>query len=286
MQSILLCTDMDRTLIPNGRETESPGVRVLFSNFVNRDDVQLAYVTGRHLDLIDDAIDAYDLPTPDFAIADVGTSIYCSDNGDWQAWQPWEDDIAGDWHGRTIADIHALLADLGVLTLQEADKQNTHKLSYFVDLDVDEHAIVKAVDARLREHGIDARVIWSLDEELHIGLLDILPASASKRHAIEFLMNCGAFDVDHAVFAGDSGNDLDVLLSPMHTVLVANADPKVRATVVKASPDNTYVAEGGFLDMNGNYAAGILEGVAHFCPQFEPVLETLHGARTDAGLTA
>ena len=44
MRKILLCTDLDRTLIPNGPHVESPGVRDMFAAFVARDDVQLAYV--------------------------------------------------------------------------------------------------------------------------------------------------------------------------------------------------------------------------------------------------
>lgn len=286
MRKILLCTDLDRTLIPNGRQAESPGVRELFSRFVRRPEVSLAYVTGRHLDLIHAAMDAYDLPTPDFAIADVGTSIYHVEGGAWRHWQPWDDVIAGDWQGRSAEDVHAVLRDLGGLKLQEPDRQNTHKLSYYVDLMIDEREAMAAVEQRLVDNGIRARVIWSIDEEHRIGLLDILPASASKRHAIAFLMSSGHYDADHAVFAGDSGNDLDVLLSPMHAVLVANADPKVRAVVAQASPDNTYVAQGGFLGLNGYYSAGILEGVAHFCPEYEPVLDALYDFRCEERLSA
>ncbi len=31
--------------------------------------------------------------------------------------------------------------------------------------------------------------------------------------------------------------------------------------------DRLYLAKGGFLSMNGNYAAGILEGLAHYIPR-------------------
>ena len=37
------------------------------------------------------------------------------------------------------------------------------------------------------------------------------------------------FPRERTVFAGDSGNDLDVLASAIPSVLVANADPGVRA---------------------------------------------------------
>ncbi|MFW6342910.1 MAG: haloacid dehalogenase, partial [Halothiobacillaceae bacterium] len=36
--------------------------------------------------------------------------------------------------------------------------------------------------------------------------------------------------------------------------------------------DNLYLARGGLRGMNGNYAAGVIEGVAHYIPE---VLEWL-----------
>lgn len=275
MRKILICTDLDRTLIPNGRQDETPGVRDIFSRLVARDDVTLAYVSGRHRGLIQQAIKDYGLPAPDFAIADVGTTIYHMEGSAWLHWQPWEDDIGGDWCGHRADTLHNLVYGLPGLRMQELDKQNTHKLSYYVDLGEDSDAVIQDVEARLGANGIRPKVIWSVDEEQDVGLLDILPARASKRHAIEFLMASEHYDADHAVFSGDSGNDLDVILSPIHSTLVANADDDVRAAVAEADPDNTYIAQGGFFGLNGNYAAGILEGVAHFCPEFEPVIADL-----------
>jgi len=76
MRQLLLCTDLDRTLIPNGEQAESPRAKELFERLVGREEVTLAYVTGRHRGLIEQAIQEYDLPLPDFAIGDVGTTIY------------------------------------------------------------------------------------------------------------------------------------------------------------------------------------------------------------------
>ena len=42
----------------------------------------------------------------------------------------------------------------------------------------------------------------------------------------------GSAATQGAVFAGDSGNDLDVLLGPLQAVLVANADAEVRAAML------------------------------------------------------
>ena len=127
---------------------------------------------------------------------------------------------------------------------------------------------------RLERAGIRARLVWSVDDVADIGLLDVLPAGASKRHAIEALMKEQGFDLQNTVFCGDSGNDIEVLISPIPAVLVANsrADVKRLARELAAEAgtrDYLFVAEGHFLDMNGNYSAGMLEGIAHYHPQIK-----------------
>ncbi|MFW6379199.1 MAG: HAD family hydrolase, partial [Guyparkeria sp.] len=86
MSDLLVCTDLDRTLIPNGRQPESSDARDLFRQLVERPEVTLAYVSGRDRRLLESAIAEFALPTPDFAIGDVGTTIYRIDDGEWHAW--------------------------------------------------------------------------------------------------------------------------------------------------------------------------------------------------------
>ena len=127
------------------------------------------------------------------------------------------------------------------------------------------------MQARLDKQQIRASLIWSVDEAAHCGLLDVLPLSATKIHAIYFLMKQKGFDEQHTVFAGDSGNDLPALTSGLQAVLVRNARDDVRDEAQaelrrKGRLDRLYIAVGGFHGMNGNYAAGILEGIAHYHP--------------------
>lgn len=268
MIDLLLCTDLDRTLIPNGSQPESPGARELFARLAGLAGVRLAYVSGRHRALIEQAIEQYDLPRPDYAIADVGTTIYHLTRQQWRRQRLWEAEIADDWRGISGPELHTMLADMAPLRLQEEEKQNRFKLSYYVSLDGDSRLLLAEVERRLQGRQLRTNLIWSIDEERQSGLLDILPASANKRHAIDFLMRQCGVDAAHTLFAGDSGNDLDVLLSPIPAVLVANADAKVRRAVKRADGSKLYLAHGGFLGMNGCYSAGILEGVAHFMPEF------------------
>lgn len=271
MTEILLCSDLDRTLLPNGPEPESPRARPLLRRLARRPELTLAYVSGRHRALLQEAIREYQLPLPDYAIGDVGTTIYEIRQGRWRSWPAWEQEIAPDWAGHSRDELARLFEDMEALSLQEAEKQNTFKLSYYAPPDTDHEALLAEMDARLRRRGVRASLIWSIDELKHVGLLDVLPRSATKYHAIRFLMERKGFDEAHTVFAGDSGNDLAVLTSGLASVLVRNAREEVRRQAVaavraKGFPQKLYLAQGGFLGMNGNYAAGVLEGLAHFQP--------------------
>jgi HAD superfamily hydrolase (TIGR01484 family) len=269
---LLICTDLDRTLIPNGPQSESADARAHFAALAARPEVMLAYVTGRHRALVERAIGNYLLPVPEYVIGDVGTTIYHVDEaGDWTLLADWETQIARDWRGKSQAELRRLLVDLAPLRLQETARQNRYKLSYYVPMHSDRRGLSAQITERLEREGIAARLIWSADEPTGIGLLDVVPRRASKYHAIEALMKMHGFDCSATVFAGDSGNDIEVLVSPIPAVLVANSAPAVREQALQTAGEHgrsrqIYIAQGEFMGMNGNYSAGILEGVAHYHP--------------------
>lgn len=270
-ERILICTDLDRTLLPNGMQPESPLAREYFRKLVARPEVSVSYVTGRHRELVLAAIKEYQLPLPDYVIGDVGTSIYSIVNGKWLLWDSWQQEIGASWHGLTHDSLASLLTDLNSLRLQEAEKQNTYKLSYYAEPTINVEALLREIQQRLEHNAIAASLIWSIDETTDTGLLDILPKAATKRHAVEFLINQQGYSLDNTLFAGDSGNDLPVLTSPIHSVLVANATNEVRTQAVQmtsalGTEDALYLANGNLLGMNGNYSAGILEGCVHYMP--------------------
>jgi len=270
---LLICTDLDRTLIPNGPQAESPCARDYFDKLVSRDEVMLAYVSGRHRQLVEQAISNYHLPVPDYVIGDVGTTIYhVGLTHDWQRQLAWETEIAQDWGEHSHADLKALLQDLPDLRIQENGKQNDYKLSYYVPLQSDSNSLSKIIRTRLEAENINANQIWSDDEPNGIGLLDILPARASKYHAIKALMGLQGFDDNNTVFCGDSGNDIEVLASPIPAVLVANSQLEVQQHARQLADEmdhseQLYLAQGHFMDMNGNYSGGIMEGIAHYHPE-------------------
>jgi hypothetical protein len=273
MKTILLCSDLDRTLIPNGAEDESPQARPLFAGLAAHPQLRLAYVSGRDKNLVKKAIVDFDLPEPDFVIGDVGTTLYHVDGNQWHMNQGWQHEIARDWNGHGHDDITALLADMNGkdFELQAPEKQNRYKISYYTDPSIDPRTLRQQVADILDNHQVAAHIIWSRDDAEQRGLLDILPRQANKLQAIRFLMADKAFEESNTVFAGDSGNDLDVLVSGLPAVLVKNAVDDVRQTALDRLAEagiknRLYLARGGFAGMNGNYAAGVLEGLVHFFP--------------------
>lgn len=275
MSPLLLCTDLDRTLIPNGREPESAGARERFRRFVAEQGVTLAYVSGRHRGLVEEAIRDFGLPLPDYVIGDVGTSLYRVRDGSWSRVSDWEEIIGADWAGLDRSGLAALFEDLAELRPQESEKQGRYKLSYYAPADLDPEPLMARMRERLASTQARASLIWSIDEAAGVGLLDVLPEGATKYHAVVFLMGLTGHDESSTLFAGDSGNDLEVLASRIPSVLVANGHPAVRSQAQQLSEerdcqDRLYHAVGGWGGMNGNYSAGILEGVAHFHPELLP----------------
>ncbi len=272
MNKLLLCCDLDRTLLPNGSQEESPQARSLFRRLAQHPQLTLAYVSGRNKALLLEAIHDYDLPPPDYAIGDVGTSIYEIHGGQWHPLRAWEREIAADWAGNRHDDLVSLFKDINSLTLQEAEKQSVFKLSYYLPENTERDELLAEMHACLRQNGLRASLIWSIDEARHVGLLDVLPHRATKAHAVRFLMACTGFKEENTLFVGDSGNDLPVLTSGLKAVLVHNArqdvqEEAMRSVCKQGFAERLYIAHGDFLGMNGNYAAGVLEGLVHFHPE-------------------
>jgi len=268
---ILLCCDLDRTVLPNGHVPESPGARELFTRIADADEIVLAYVSGRDKKLLLDAIKEYQIPVPDYAIGDVGTTMYRIENNNWIELESWSGHIAEDWHKVSPDQIHEYLSSLAELTLQEKMKQGRFKLSYYVPAEIKITELLDTITNELNKHSIRANLIWSIDEMKQIGLLDILPARANKLHAIEFLIIETNSTKSQTVFAGDSGNDLPVIISDVPSVLVKNASKDVQNEALQAiqgngNKDFIYIARGDFHGLNGNYSAGIIEGLMHYHP--------------------
>jgi sucrose-6F-phosphate phosphohydrolase len=262
----ILATDMDRTLLPNGHWQADDDAIDLFNRLTREFDVQVVYVTGRNLDLTEAAIAEYGVRHPDVLIGDVGTTIRQYREGQWRFDQGWSEHVhraSPRWEARAI---RAAVAGIEGLREQEPEHQNAFKQSYYVD-HAARDAVLAAVEERVKGR-YDEVIVYSFDSLDGKGLLDFLPASATKQTALEYVaqeFGCAHRDV---VFCGDSGNDIFPLTAGFSGVLVRNADEQLVEQVRRAmanDPDlRVYFARGGFMGLNGYYASGVIEGAYHW----------------------
>jgi sucrose-6F-phosphate phosphohydrolase len=262
----ILATDLDRTLLPNGSWEADEQAIELFNELTERHDVLVVYVTGRNLKLTENAIREYGVRHPDVLCGDVGTSIREYENGKWTFDEGWVAHVKREsprWNADAIRDV---LAGIEGIREQESEHLNQFKQSYYV-----EHARKDEV-MRQVEKGVkgkfDEVIIYSFDPQNGNGLLDLLPDSATKQTALEYVAEEFGARKEEVVFCGDSGNDIFPLTAGFSGVLVKNADDQLVENVKKAQDDNpslkVYFAKGGFRGLSGYYTSGVIEGAYHY----------------------
>jgi sucrose-6F-phosphate phosphohydrolase len=262
----ILATDLDRTLLPNGHWKADEKAIELFNTLTDTQDVLVVYVTGRNLALTEQAIKEYGVRYPDVLCGDVGTSIRRYEHGEWRFDDGWIAHVrqaSPRWDARAIKDA---VAGIEGMREQEAEHLNPFKQSYYVEHDKNE-SVLKQVNERVKGR-FDEVIIYSFDSQDGKGLLDFLPASATKQTALEYVAEAFGAGRDDVVFCGDSGNDIFPLTAGFCGVLVRNADEQLVENVNKAmaaNPDlKIYFARGGFLGLQGYYTSGVIEGACHY----------------------
>lgn len=68
---MILATDLDRTLFPNGSQPADDSMPRL-ADFIARHDITVVYVTGRNLEQIREGIAEFEPPLPVYAVAEGG----------------------------------------------------------------------------------------------------------------------------------------------------------------------------------------------------------------------
>ncbi|WP_252501643.1 HAD-IIB family hydrolase [Sporosarcina sp. Marseille-Q4943] len=231
----LLATDLDGTFV--GDKEALGRLLQFFDN--SPDEVGLVYVTGRHLSSAQSLIPEEGLPIPDLLIADVGTSIYQSDelveDPDWKA------RMQIDWQPDKIAEIAASFPSLKRQKLPDA-----RRVSFTVSEDI---GSVNEFKKTLEDEEVAHTFIFSSNRDI-----DVLPFGAGKGNALEYVLERYAMDGVRLLIAGDSGNDRDMLSLGYPSVIVGNAQPEL----LEMEPcENLFRAK-------QNCAGGIHEAWVHF----------------------
>jgi sucrose-6F-phosphate phosphohydrolase len=262
----ILATDLDRTLLPNGSwEADSEAIE-LFNKLTEKHDVLVVYVTGRNLSLTENAIKEFGVRYPDVLCGDVGTSIRKYEKGEWQLDEGWISHVrqaSPRWDAAAIRDA---VARIEGIREQESEHLNQFKQSYYVDHYKNDE-ILREVAEKVKGK-FDEVIVYSFDSQDGKGLLDFLPASATKQTALEYVAEEFGAEKEDVVFCGDSGNDIFPLTAGFSGVLVRNADDQLVENVKKAMDENpglkVYFATGDFRGLQGYYTSGVIEGAYHY----------------------
>jgi hypothetical protein len=256
----LLVSDLDGTLIPDRWNDDArKGLEDLRQMIVDQG-LSVAYATGRHLELALEGIERYRLPPPAVLVCDVGTRIYIHDSDGWIEDEAYASRIAPK--DTAIEHVRVLLDGIPGVTLQEAPKQGRFKASFYVDASTKEERIRERILSHLGDRAKGFTVIFSIDPGDGRGLLDLLPEGASKASATAYLGELFELSSERMLYAGDSGNDVDAMLSGFNAVLVGNATAAIRAELAAAAGrsgvrEHVYFAK-------ASYARGVIEGCRHF----------------------
>ncbi len=262
-KNTLLATDMDGTVIPLDDLPERVREIQRFRRLIQgHENVALAYVTGRHLELALAGVAQYRLPRPDILVCDVGTSIYFGQDNAWQPDQGFYAELKKSWHGLAGRDIHRFLKDIPLLTVQEPERQQEFKQSYYLARIEEHRRVVDEIRERLAESEIKANIIYSVDSKKKIGLVDVLPKIAAKDYALGYLQQALGLARQRVVYAGDSGNDLAAFVSGFPAIVVNNTAAPVKAAARRLAREKG-IAEQLFF-ASEKFVNGVIEGCFHF----------------------
>ncbi|AJE46166.1 HAD-IIB family hydrolase [Celeribacter indicus] len=238
-----LATDLDGTFLGG---TEADRRRLYDWIEANRDTIGLIFVTGRDPEFIMQMCRERGLPWPEYVVGDVGTTIaHVRGDGHVEPIPELEADISSRWKDAGAAVREALDGHPG-LTLQPTPFR--YRVSY--DLDAE------SFDAGAKDKVADMGLDWLISDNR---FFDVLPKGVSKGPSIRRLVDHLGIPEARVLCAGDTLNDLSMLISGLPAVAVGNSERPLceRLDAHEGDQDRIYRA-------SAHGAAGILEAVDAF----------------------
>jgi len=257
----ILVTDLDGTLIPLTDNAENTEALLSLNKEHNQNKFKLIFATGRSYNSVIKAIETLHLPTPEWMICDVGTSIYQNIGGRFERLQDYETHLADKVGIDNRASIESSLHTIAQLELQEPGSQQRFKISYQCAGE-DLQPLVGQINQLLQTKSWPLACMGSIDPFLDKGLIDILPVGVNKSYAVLWLSAYAHFNADEVIYAGDSGNDYAALIAGFRAILVANASTGLAEQVqqgLKKIEKLDYLFQA-----NKVATSGVLEGCEYF----------------------
>eukprot|EP00210_Caulerpa_lentillifera_P000298 g291.t1 len=262
MRAAMLVSDLDGTMIGDDHATKAfSDFWILHSSFTNS---TLVYNTGRSLDsfvqLLDEKKEC--LITPDVLISAVGTKIHKHDEGLWNEDPGWVVKMEKDWDLLVVteaAESAVTVVGSESMHFRPKNEQNEYKVTCGVRNECIKKAL-EHIQSKLYESGVKANLIYSGIGDWRF--LDIVPQSAGKLEALNYVRVQYGYALRSTVACGDSGNDILMLSGKNLAIVVSNAQPDLKDWL------NNEVSK----DQNKNRlfmatqkeAYGILEGLENF----------------------
>jgi sucrose-phosphate synthase len=233
-----LVSDIDNTLLGDAQ-----GLDELLGWLKEKgQNVAFGIATGRTLESAVKILRQWGVWAPDVLITSVGSEIYYGatlsrDEG-------WSHYIRHQWRREDLA---TAMRGMAGLRLQKKLEQSEFKLSYHAN--PEKMPGLEEIQAHLRALNLHANLIFS-----HGEFLDVLPERASKGHALRYLAYKWGLPLQHFLVAGDSGNDLKMMMGDTLGVIVSNHSEELNQL---RDTHQVYFASTA-------YARGILEGISHY----------------------
>ncbi|MDD5460954.1 MAG: HAD-IIB family hydrolase [Methylococcales bacterium] len=232
-------TSIDHTLLGDAEGLEQ------FVQFIRKKRKKLLFgiATGQRLDSALTVLKKYRIPMPDILITSLGTEIYYAPQ--------LIADIAWTYHIDHLWTPHALrriIGELPGLRPQAKSEQSRFKISYHYDSNT--APPMEEVMTLLRQQELSANPIFSFGQ-----FFDIVPARASKGHALRYIANQWNIPLERILVTGGSGCDEDMLRGNTLGVVVANRH--CQELSVLGDTQQVYFAE-------QPHAWGILEAIEHY----------------------
>lgn len=258
----LVASDLDGTLFPNNHHSFREEDYDLFRELYAQKKFLFAAITGRHLSLALQGFQQFRVPLSDFLVGDVGTTVYERRDGEWIKNEEWKKHCAEDFGEYNHTSIAVLFSEYSKIWLQEKEKQNNYKISYYHHLSENVEEIRQTMQKVLDERGVRTSIIMSVDHIQNLGLVDILPKRATKEDALQFLVQETKTLRENVLYCGDTGNDLLPLTAGFPAVLVGNATNEIQKQARELAKKRG--SENNLFCTKENYVGGILEGMKHF----------------------
>lgn len=257
----LLATDLDGTFIPISGHSQNRDDLATIVNRLEQTGGTLVYITGRHLESVLDAISKESIPSPEWIVGDVGTSVFRRDGDTYQQHRGYTEHLLERTGGIRADHVGRQASAIELLRPQLPIQQGEFKSSWFCDAD-QIGQVVSRVEVMLDQSGLPFGVINSIDPITGEGLIDLLPVGVTKAHALSWLASELTYCDDDVLFAGDSGNDLAAMTAGYHAIVVSNATGTVREDA-RAFHQERGTADRLF-ESTLEATSGVLEGLEHF----------------------